>query len=345
MGRFYVRSQGRAAADRYDPGPLDWVWIVLALGGGFVLLDKGSDWLVGGGARVARRLGMSTVVVGLTVVAWGTSAPEVVVSTVAAAQGHPSLAFGNVLGSNVANIGLVLGVCGLILPRVTEARLHVREAAWLVGSLALLWLVLRDRAIDRLDAALLLGAFGVHTVHAWSSGRGAAGEPAVEGERNPVHAIVAGMVTIALGAYLVTTGAIGGAERLGVPEHVIGFTIVALGTSLPELAAGARAAIRGEADMAVGNVVGSNVFNTLAVFGIVCLVAPIDRPEAGTPIAATMTRVLEVELFVVLAFSLAAILAPLVGGPRFARARAGILLGAYVGYSWWLFATQHAGTS
>lgn len=319
-----------------------WLEVLAFLVIGFLLLDKGSTWLVGGGSRIAKRLGMSTLVVGLTVVAWGTSAPEVVVSGYASYAGSQEMALGNVLGSNVANIGLVLAVCGLILPRLLVGRLALRETFWLFGSLAAFWLCTRDGALSRLDSGLFLVLFLVYTIQAWFTNRGTP-EPEEDEDsaRSPITYVLVGMAAIGLGAYLVIEGARDGAYELGISERVVSLTIVALGTSLPELAAGVRAAMQGESEIALGNVVGSNVFNTLAVLGIVGLVRPVDPATAGDggALAAAFDSVRNVDLPVVLGFSVAFVLLPAIGGERWARQKAAVLLLSYLGYSLWLYAT------
>jgi cation:H+ antiporter len=332
---------------RYDPPmPTEPGWIValVYLGVGFVLLAKGAGWLVGGSTQIARRYGVSTLVVGLTIVAFGTSAPEVVVSTVAAMSGNADISLGNVLGSNIANIGLVLGACAVVLPRVLEERLAPRELLWLFLSLAILWWVCSDAAIERLEGAFMLGVFAVYNVNLLLTARRDAQQiEAVPKRRRPALWIVAGIAAISLGAKLVVDGAEHGASLVGIPASVVGLTVVAIGTSLPELAAGLGGALRGESDISVGNVVGSNVFNLLAVMGIVATLQPLDpgtlpEPAAGD-LAATFQRALHEDFWVVLVFSLAAVLLPfvrLLSG----RTAGGLLLLAYLGYTVWLYASR-----
>ena len=309
---------------------LDFVY----LAGGFLLLAKGADWLVGGSSGLARRWGISALVVGLTVIAWGTSAPEVVVSTLASAEGKPGMAMGNVLGSNIANIGLVLGACALVLPRVLETAPRVRESFWLMASLGVLWWTVSDLSVDRADGVLLLGVFAAYNLQLYISSRG--GVKCEEAAKGPSghywRAVILGSISVAVGAKLVVLGAENVALSFGISDRVIGLTVVAIGTSLPELAAGLGAAFKGESDVSLGNVIGSNVFNVLAVIGIAALVAPFDGsvPE----VARELRHARNEDFLIVVAFHAGAMLLPRVGGERFGRWKGLVFLGAYVWYSW-----------
>ena len=261
-----------------------WLLILVYLGSGFLLLAKGADWLVGSSSQIARRIGVSTLVVGLTVVALGTSAPEIVVSALAATEGKVDLSLGNVLGSNVANVGLVLGASALVLPKVLESRLPAREVFWFFAALAVTWWVAGDRAITRMESAFLLVVFVLYNAHVLITAREGADVVQAAGEyRLPAVWVAIGIASIVFGAKLVVMGAESGALRLGIPASVVGLTIVAVGTSLPELAAGLGGALKGESDISIGNVIGSNVFNLVGVIGIVGLVQPLDprAPRRG----------------------------------------------------------------
>ncbi len=324
-----------------------WLEILVALVGGFVCLAKGADWLVGASSQAARRYGVSTLVIGLTVIAFGTSAPEIVVSTLAALEGKVDLSLGNVLGSNVANIGLVLGSCAVVLPKVFEATLSRRDLLWLFASLLVFWWTAADHEISRVDAALLLGSFALYNLHLLATGREQilAEEEAHEGHYQwPKLWIVVGILAIAVGAKLVVHGAEAGALRIGIPASVVGLTIVAIGTSLPELAAGLGGAIKGEADISLGNVVGSNVFNLLAVIGLVGLVHPFEpgSKDGGVPdeLDVAFGRALDEDLWVVLGFSVACVVLPRLGGARHGRAKGLAMLLAYAGYTAWLYASR-----
>jgi len=335
---------------------MSWLLIGFYIVLGFVALGKGADWLVGGGTVVARRLGISTLAIGLTVVAWGTSLPEVVVSTGAALDGSAAMALGNALGSNIANIALVLGACAMVLPAVLEGRLGYRESFWMLASLGSLWGLCADGSLSRVDGAILLCVFGVHTIDVFLQARrekhaGVVDDTAAVLEniaksaehwyKHPFVETFIGMVAIALGAFWVVEGARGGAVRLGVSEYVISLTVVALGTSLPELAAGLGGALKGERDISLGNVVGSNVFNVLAVMGITAMVHPLDAAlELAAGNAAGAASIDEAfsaalsEVFpLTLAFSLFLVALPFLGGARFGRGKGALLLLIYVGYT------------
>lgn len=309
---------------------------LVALAAGFLLLAKGADWLVEGGSELARRMGVRPLVVGLTIVAWGTSAPEVVVSCIAARDDRPTIALGNVLGSNVANIGLVLGACACILPAVLQRGLGLRESLWLLLSLGALWLGLADGGLGRAEGLALLAVFGLYNLHLVLTARREIAALAHEPRsRSPWRDVLLGSIGVAAGAELAVSGAIGLATRIGIEERVIGLTIVAVGTSLPELAAGIGAAIKGESEISVGNVIGSNVFNVLAVMGLVGLVAPIDAGDAG--VEQSIGSALALDFPVVLAFSLAAIALPYLARGRAGRPKAALLLGGWLLYTVLLF--------
>jgi cation:H+ antiporter len=301
---------------------------------GFVLLAKGAHWLVDGGATLARRWGVSPLVIGLTVVAWGTSLPEVVVSALAAYRNKPASSLGNVLGSNIANIGLVLGVCAVILPSVLLGRVQNRERIWLLGSIGGLWLVCDDRLLSRPEALLLLVAFGLYNLLVLRTPReeplGEGGD--AHGSRRPWLAVIVGSAGIAWGANLVMGGAEGMAAHFELSDGVVGLTIFALGTSLPELAAGVTSARRGHPEIGFGNVIGSNVFNTLAVMGIAGLIRPFAGPEAEGQLAAALSS----DFPVVMGFSLVLVTLPLIFKQSAGKAPGYLLALAYVGYMAWI---------
>ncbi len=304
-----------------------------ALLGGLVLLGKGAEWLVDGSAELARRRGVRPLIVGLTIVAWGTSAPEVVVSSLAAAEGRPALALGNVLGSNVANIGLVLGVCALVLPTLLQRVLSLREGCWLVASVGAAWWLLADGAVSRAEGVGLLVVFALYNLHLWSLVRGTSGtEQAAATESAPWPRVLVGSVAIALGAKLMVVGGIGIAERVGISDRVVGLTIIALGTSLPELAAGLSGILKKHSELSLGNVVGSNVFNVLAVIGVAAVIAPLAPTEPDA--VASIDRALGVDFPVVMAFSLVLICLPRFAGAGSGRWKGALLVAAYLFYTW-----------
>lgn len=316
---------------------------VLLLLVGFFFLAKGADALVDGAATIATKLGMDRWVVGLTVVAWGTSLPEIVVSSLASVDDKPGQALGNVLGSNVANAGLVLGTVGLILPRALVGRLSLRESAPLIASLAAVWYMLSDGYVGRVEGGLLLGAFLLYTAELiFLRGRGKQSLPAVLDVEethvsHPWLRTIGGSLAIAVAANLVIEGANGLALSFGLGDGFVGIVIFAVGTSLPELAAGVASARKGQAEIGLGNVVGSNVFNTLAVVGIASLVAPFGRADMESTdvdrwevaLGEAMARDLPVNL----GFALLLILGPPIFRGRLARPRAGGLLIAWIAYA------------
>ncbi len=259
---------------------------------GIVVLYFGADWLVRGAARLAGSVGVSPMVVGLTVVSFGTSAPELVVGTVAALGGNPDLAVGNVIGSNMANIGLILGLTALVTPLAVQSRVVWREMPVMLLVTLALYPLSWDGALGFGDGVLLLVALVAYLGFVFRSVRSEA--PAIQGEyedfvrasidgRPPalwrdVSLIVGGSVLLVLGGWVIVQGAIGVAARLGVSEVVIGLTVVAVGTSLPELATSLVAALRRETDIAVGNVIGSNIFNIAGILGVVAVLEPIVLP-------------------------------------------------------------------
>lgn len=259
-------------------------WLQL-LGGGF-LLYLGAEWFVGGASALALALRVPQILVGLTVVAYGTSAPEVIVGVEAAAAGHGDVALGNVIGSNIANVGLILGCAALIRPARVDGTLRRRELPVLLISTALLPLLLLDGTISRHEGGALLVVALAYT--GWMirgarapevvamAGRDArvtveaadaAGAPPQVGTVRSIVTAVAGLVVLLTGGSLFVNSAVTLAHAFGMSERIVGLTVVALGTSLPELVTSTIAAKRGHSDLAVGNVVGSNIFNLLLCLG------------------------------------------------------------------------------
>jgi len=251
---------------------------------GFVLLLKGADLLVDGGGGLARRLGVSELAVGLTVISMGTSLPELVVSLLASLQGSADLAIGNVLGSNIANVLLILGVCAILRELPIRDSTLLSEipfslaAALLVGFLAnaALFSPTRELSISRMDGAILLSFFVLFLLYIFRIAKVDLAGPAADGSATvQVLELLGGSAGLALGGKWVVDGALGLSEQLGVSESFVGLTVVAIGTSVPELTTSALAAVRGKGDIAVGNVVGSNIFNLLWVLGVSALVSPL----------------------------------------------------------------------
>jgi len=256
---------------------------------GLVLLVAGAEVLVRGAAKLAAQFGISPLVVGLTVVAFGTSAPETAVSVQAALNGSGDIAIGNVVGSNIANVLLILGMTALVAPLVVSRQLIRLDVPIMIGASLVTFGLAWDGELSRIDGALLFTAVVVYTLFLIiSSRREKAAEVDDEfakefGLDEPAkpHAglinaglVIAGLVLLVLGSNFLVEGAVALARALGLSELVIGLTVIAIGTSLPELATSIMAAFRGERDIAVGNIVGSNIFNLLCVLGLASLVSP-----------------------------------------------------------------------
>lgn len=272
----------------------------LLLLGGLAALYFGAEWVVRGGVRLADAFGVSSMVVGLTVVSVGTSAPELVVGVTASLRDAGELAVGNVLGSNLANIGLILGTAALVRPIQVSAVAVRREIPVMVAITALLFPVVWNLQIGRLEGGVLLLVLMAYlALLFWSPtdpgtdpvvGEAmdeVAGETEEEGrwEEDPGTArsfvlMLTGLAALTLGAHATVESALFFARAFGVPELIVGLTVVAIGTSLPELATSVVAAFREEADLAVGNVIGSNVFNLAGILGAAALVHPLDVPRS-----------------------------------------------------------------
>ena len=297
---------------------------LLVLIGGLALLLVGADLFVRGAAALALRFGVPPLAIGLTVVAFGTSAPELVVSLEAALSGYGGLAVGNVLGSNVANIGLILGVCVLVRAAAVSPRLLRVDVPAMLAASAAVAVMLADGALGRIDGFLLASALAAYLFVTLRSPGGAVELDVPEAAASPTWRTAvqtaAGLAGLVLGGRLLVISAVGLAEAMGVAPSVIGLTVVAVGTSLPELATSLVAALRGQADIAVGNVVGSNLFNLLGVLGVSALVAPLDVGTVGTmPIGAMLVA--------------AALVVPLMWtGKRLVRWEGAVLVSGYAAY-------------
>ena len=296
---------------------------------GLGLLLVGGESLVRGAADLARAFGVSALIIGLTIVGFGTSTPELVTSLQAAFAGSPAIAVGNVVGSNTANILLIVGLAALMAPMAVSRRDFQRDGAVLVAITALAAVFIASGDIGRTGGLILVAALvGYLALLALVARNGAAVVPegdAVDpsGFSMPwaVAAMVGGIALTILGARLLVDGAIDLARILGVSEAVIGVTIVAIGTSLPELVTSVMAARRGESDIAFGNVVGSNIFNIAGILGVTALVHPLSVP------AEIATR----DLWVMLAAT-AALIAVTVVSWRIGRVSGGAMLAAFVVY-------------
>lgn len=253
---------------------------------GFVILVWGADRFVEGAAATAQHLGMPPLLIGIVIVGFGTSAPEMVVSAMAALDGNPGLALGNALGSNIVNTGLVLGLTALLTPLLVHSNIVRKELPLLLGLGLIVGWFTWDNSLQRWEASILLGGFfvliGWSVYSAWQGKDDPlvteltdAGNSYTLGKGPAFFWLVAGFVLLLISSRILVWGAVSIAQQLGVSDLVIGLTVVALGTSLPELAACVMAARKGEFDIAIGNVVGSNMFNLLAVIGIAGVIHPI----------------------------------------------------------------------
>ncbi len=263
---------------------------------GIGLLVLGADLLVRGASRIALAVGISPLVVGLTVVAFGTSAPEMAVSVKAAFAGQADIAYGNVVGSNIFNVLFILGLSALVAPLLVDRQLMRRDVPIMIGASLLLPALALDGRVGRLDGALLFAGIVAYTAFSVLQSRkeraARRAETAAEMPGGPTGSswanlllVLAGLGMLILGARWLVDGAVAFARSFGVSELVIGLTIVAAGTSLPEVATSVLAAWRGHREIAVGNVVGSNIFNILAVLGVTGLVAPTGVPVASQALA------------------------------------------------------------
>lgn len=258
------------------------IWAVIKLLAGFVLLFFGGDWLVEGGVALARRFRISPLVIGMTIVAFGTSAPELLVSLISAIKGSAGIAIGNVVGSNIANIGLILGLTALICPIETDNSKVIRHGSIMIVASLLLIVFALNSGITRIEGLILFACLILFTTISVRKGRTQQQETDIDDlEGKPMTVLAAiGLIVLscgmlAFGADILVDGATTVASAMGVSDKVIGLTIVALGTSLPELAASVAAAFKKQMDISIGNIIGSNIFNILCVLGVSTSIKPI----------------------------------------------------------------------
>ena len=308
---------------------------ILATIVGLAALAWSADRFVDGAAAVARYLGMPALLVGMLIIGFGTSAPELVVSAFAAVGGQPELAFGNAIGSNIANIGLILGVTAVVTPIVVHKGILRRELPALLGVTVLLAVLTFDRRLSLADAVVLLSVLGVLVAWSiWQARRsaddGLAKDVEAEAVAHPLSRkaawgwLIAGLVLLVVSSRVLVWGAVGIAEGLGWSDLVIGLTVVAIGTSAPELASSIAAARKGENDLALGNIIGSNLFNTLGVVGVAGVIAP----------AAVSAEMVTRDIPLALAFSAVLVVFALwpLGRGRVTRIEGATLIVAYAAY-------------
>lgn len=303
---------------------------------GLALLVWSADRFIEGSATIARYFGMPSLLIGMVIIGFGTSAPEMVVSALAAYQGNPGLALGNAYGSNISNIALILGLTALISPIAVHSQVLRKELPILTAVTAVSAWQLQDGAVTRIEAIVLLILFG--GVMAWNIWQGMRKQPdtlgreieeSLEAKTLPmskaVFSLLAGLVLLVVSSRILVWGAVEIALAFGVSDLVIGLTIVAVGTSLPELASTLAAVRKNEHDIAIGNVLGSNMFNTLAVVGIAGVIQPIS----------VETKVFTRDMLVmaVLTLSLFVVCYGFRGRPgRINRLEGGVLLISYIAY-------------
>lgn len=313
---------------------------------GLALLVWSADRFVDGAAATARHLGMPTLLIGMVVIGFGTSAPEMVVSALASLQGNPGIALGNAYGSNIANIALILGLTALFSPIVVRSGILRRELPVLTAVTLLAAAQLWDGHLSRLDAFVLLGVFAalmgwsiVQGMRERSDRLGVEVEQELAADTMPLQRaiiwLVVGLVLLIVSSRVLVWGAVSISQALGVSDLVIGLTVVAIGTSLPELASALIAVRKGEHDLALGNIVGSNLFNTLAVVGIAGTIHPFAVPPEVLTRDMAVMGALTLSLFVI-GYGFRG------RQGRINRVEGAMLLTAFLGYTGYLVATVFA---
>ncbi len=308
--------------------------ITIFLSLGIILLFVGAEGLIRGSSNLAIKIGITPLVVGLTVVAFGTSAPELVVSLSAALKGNSTISLGNVIGSNIANIALILGVAALIRPLDVHAKVIIREIPIMIGISVLLFFLLLDGKIDFFDGLIFIALLILYNVFSVLLARKEKSSEVQnefkEGLKSrlgvtiSIILMIAGLALLIIGANLFVQSAVAIAKLFNVSDAVIGLTIVAIGTSLPELITSIVAAYKKEADIAIGNVVGSNVFNILGILGITALIIPVSSDGIS-----------KIDLFVMIGTAI--LLFPLSKtGKRISRFEGILLLVGYIIYLYYL---------
>ncbi|QIR13310.1 calcium/sodium antiporter [Shewanella aestuarii] len=304
--------------------------IVLAIIGGFVILTLGAEALVRGASAVALRLGIAPLIIGLTIVAFGTSAPELAVSVKSALAGNPGIALGNVVGSNIVNIGLILAVTALIRPIKIQSQMVKRDIPIMIGASIFVWFLLLDGIVSFFDGFILFSLLVSYLVFSYFNSKNNPEDLDVDtSPQNPllsVTLIIIGISMLVGGGILFVNGAVDLAKLFGISEVIIGLTVVAIGTSMPELVTSVIAALKGQSDIAIGNVVGSNLFNILGILGATALIHPVSA-EGFNDIDFIVMLILA---FMVLPFAWS--------GLRIGRREGGVLLAAYLGYTSYLVA-------
>jgi len=321
----------------------------VAIVAGIALLVWGADRFVLGASGIARNLGISPLIIGLTIVGFGTSAPEMLVSATAAFDGNAGLGVGNALGSNIANVALVVGVTAILTPLLVQSSVIRREFPVLFGAMLIVLVLIWDGDLSRLDGTILISAMVVLIlimVKIAHKSRDKGIDPLESEFETEVPEVgemptskftmwfIVGLVVLLASSKMLVWGAVNIATAFGVSDLVIGLTIVAIGTSLPELAASVMGALKNEHDIAIGNIIGSNMFNLLAVLAMPGLIAPgVLAPEVFSRDFPVMFAVTVLLLLMAYGFR---------GPGKITRIEGGFLLSAYVGYMVWLYMAEMA---
>ncbi|MFZ5952285.1 MAG: calcium/sodium antiporter [Candidatus Rifleibacteriota bacterium] len=307
--------------------------ILAMIGAGLYLLTIAADWLVNGAANLARRIGVSPLVIGLTVVAFGTSMPEMVVSVDASLAGNPGISVGNVVGSNIFNIAMILGIAALISPISCSRTAVKRDVPIMIGVSGLMWYLSSDRLISKYESIFLFTILIAYTLFSYI--KSSPDEVQVDELSDTsttlfseIKLIVFGLIAMIAGSKLLLHGSVAVARVAGISDEVIGLTLIAAGTSLPELATSVVAALRGQADIAIGNCVGSNIFNILGILGVAGMILPLEVSEHMANIDCPIMFVIALGCLPIMSTGL-----------KITRFEGIILLTAYVAYTWVLFQT------
>jgi cation:H+ antiporter len=310
--------------------------------GGLLALLGGAELVVRAGTGLATRLAVRPIIIGLTVVSVGTSVPELAIGIDAALNGSPNLAVGNIVGTNLINFLFILGLSALLIPIVIDRRTLKFDLPAMIAATLVLYLLSLDGMLTRLDGALLLVGAVAYTLGLLRVSRretadvdedytGAVSAPSEHRLTRIGLSLMLGLALVVVGAELLVEGAVSAAHALGVSDAVVGLTVIAIGTSAPELVTTIMSTVRGDRDIAIGNLLGSSIYNIAAVLGLTVLVAP-----NGVPVS---DEVLNADLILLLAAMVAAV-PVLVSGARITRAEGGLFVATYVGYLAWLLLTR-----
>ncbi len=310
--------------------------IVSMLGAGLYLLTMAADLLVHGAANLARRIGVSSLVIGLTVVAFGTSMPEFIVSVDASLAGNPGIAVGNVVGSNIFNIALILGIAALIHPIACSRQVIRRDVPIMIAVAGTMWYFSLDHLISRPEAGIFFGLLVAYVLFSiYKARKEPQPEDGAEGEnfsptslKTEIRLILTGLIAMIAGSKLLLHSSVAVARVAGLSDEVIGLTLIAAGTSLPELATSVVAAMKGHSDIAIGNVVGSNIFNILGILGLSGMILPLEVSSHMAGIDCPVMFVISLACLPIMRSDL-----------KITRLEGAFLLIAYVFYTWILFQT------